>query len=173
MSNYQNQDQQQGSLQPYVPSKPALRLSGNPKKAMQEMMDTIDQLREVYLKETQALLTSDAAGFMALQDTKIAAARNYQQGVVQMVSRKEEMKEVDPALRSQLQHMQADFSKLATKNMKALERMQKAMDRFGGTLREAAREAVKKDRSTSYTANGKMSVDEAKRITAGTISETA
>lgn len=68
--------------------------------------------------------------------------------------------------------MQSDFSKLASKNMRALESMQKAMERFGGTLREAAREAVKKERSTSYTANGKMSVDTTKSISAGAISET-
>lgn len=153
--------------------KPLLRLSSNPKKAMQEMMDTIDDLRTIYQQETQALMTSDSKGFMALQDIKLAAARNYQDGIAQMIARKEEMKDVDPALKTQLRAMQADFSKLATKNMRALERMQKAIERFGGTLREAAREAVKKERATSYTAKGKMSVDETKSISAGTISETA
>lgn len=152
--------------------KPVLRLSSNPKKAMQEMMEAIDDLRAIYLQETQALVKSDSNGFMALQDAKLSAARNYQDGIAQMIARKEEMKDVDPALKSRLRAMQSDFSKLASKNMRALESMQKAMERFGGTLREAAREAVKKERSTSYTANGKMSVDTTKSISAGAISET-
>jgi ElaB/YqjD/DUF883 family membrane-anchored ribosome-binding protein len=171
---YQSQDHTQGPSLPMPPSsgRPALRLSSNPKKAMQEMMDTIDELRAVYQQETQALLASDADGFMAMQDAKLNAARNYQDGIAQMIARKEEMKSVDPVLKSQLRTMQADFSKLADKNMRALHRMQKAMERFGSTLREAARDAVKKERSTGYTANGKMLMDETKSISSG-ISETA
>lgn len=150
----------------------AFKLSSNPKKAMQEMMDAIDELRFVYEQETSALMESDAKRFLALQDNKLATARNYQRGIEQMLERKEEMKNADPELRTKLRDMQADFSQLARKNMVALERMQKAMDRFGGTLREAAKEAVKKDRATSYTANGAMAIDEVKQISTG-ISETA
>lgn len=172
---YQPQDHMQGPYLPLPPAsgKSALRLSSNPKKAMQEMMDTIDELRAIYQQETQALMQSDSSVFMSIQDAKLSAARNYQDGIAQMIARKEEMKDVDPVLKNQLRTMQADFSKLATKNMRALQRMQNAMERFGGTLREAARDAVKKERSTSYTANGKMCVDETKSISAGTISETA
>ena len=90
-----------------------------------------------------------------------------------MLARKEEMKNVDPEIRTKLQDMQADFSQLARKNMAALERMQKAMDRFGGTLREAAKDAVKKERATSYTSNGSMAIDDVKQISTGSISETA
>lgn len=149
------------------------KLSSNPKKAMQEMMDTIDELRFVYEQETSALLKCDAKAFMALQDNKIVFARHYQSGIEQMLSRREEMKKVDFDTRKKLEDMQADFAQLARKNMAALERMQKALDRFSGTLREAAKDAVKKQRATSYTATGAMAMDEVKRITTGTISETA
>lgn len=151
----------------------SLKLSANPKRAMQDMMDTIDALRTVYERETEALKKSDIKTFMSLQDTKIETARNYQSGIEQILARKEEMANVDPDVRQKLQAMQKDFSDLAGRNMKALERMQNAMERFGGTLREAAKDAVKQERATNYTRGGKMAVDEAKRISTGSISETA
>lgn len=151
----------------------AQRLSSNPKKAIQEMMETIDNLKSVYERETDALDKSDVKTFMALQEEKLSTAQIYQDNIAQMISRKEELKAIDPEARNKLEAMQSDFSKLAKKNMIALKKMQKTMDRFGGTLREAAREAVKKDHSTNYTAKGRMDLDDAKRITTGTISETA
>lgn len=149
------------------------RLSANPRKAIQEMMETIDHLKGVYERETEALNKSDVKTFMALQDEKISTAQIYQDNIAQMMSRKEELKAMDPAARNKLEEMQGEFSQLAKKNMIALKKMQKTMDRFGGTLRDAARDAVKKDHSTNYTAKGRMDLDEAKRITTGTISETA
>ena len=175
MSQYYNDPDLQAGI-PSAPSSAAkastFKLSSNPKKAMQEMMETIDELRFVYEQETSALMDSDAKRFLSLQDNKLQTARNYQRGIEQMLARKDEMKNADPALRTKLKDMQADFSNLARKNMVALERMQKAMDRFGGTLQEAAREAVKKDRATSYTSSGAMAIDELKQISTG-ISETA
>ena len=148
------------------------KLSGNPKRAIQEMMDTINALRGVYERETEALKKSDVKTFMSLQDTKIETARAYQNGIGQIIARKKEMDNVDPAIRAKLEAMQQDFSKLASRNLKALERMQGTMNRFGGTLREAAKDAVKKDRGTNYTRGGKMAVDEIKQISTGSISET-
>ena len=173
MNNAYNNEQNQHNPATASSTKSAFKLSNNPKKAMQEMMDTIDELRFVYEQETSALLKSDAKTFLSLQDNKINYARNYQRGIEQMLARKEEMKNVDPEIRTKLQDMQADFSQLARKNMAALERMQKAMDRFGGTLREAAKDAVKKERATSYTSNGSMAIDNVKQISTGSISETA
>lgn len=149
------------------------KLSANPNKAIQDMMETIDHLRNVYEMETEALNKSDVQTFMSLQDEKIETARHYQDGVAQLISRKDELQNVDEETRGQLDRMQKEFSNLAARNMKALEKMQKTVDRFGGTLREAARDAVKKDRSTNYTSRGRMDLENAKRITTGTISETA
>lgn len=148
-------------------------LSSNPKKAIQEMMESIDHLKTVYERETEALNKSDVKTFMALQEEKISTAQIYQDNIAQMMSRKEELKAMDAEARNKLEDMQSEFAQLAKRNMLALKKMQKTMDRFGGTLREAAREAVKKDHSTNYTASGRMDLDDAKRITTGTISETA
>ncbi|MFP4312696.1 MAG: flagellar protein FlgN [Alphaproteobacteria bacterium] len=149
------------------------KLPSNPRRALQEMMETIDNLRTVYEQETDALSRSDVKTFMELQDRKIESARIYQDNVAQLLARKDDMKNLEPAAREKLEKMQKEFSELAARNMKALEKMQKTMDRFSGTLRDAARDAVKKDRSHNYTAHGRMDLDNAKRLTTGTISETA
>ena len=148
-------------------------LSSKPQKAMQEMMDTIDQLREVYERETDALLRSDAKEFMAMQEEKLDVARKYQSGIGQMLERKDEMKSVDPDMRTKLENMQQEFSGLAQENMQALERMRRCMDTLGTTLRKAATDAAKKDRTFAYTANGMTNVDESKTISTGSFSETA
>lgn len=151
----------------------ALKLSSNPSKAVGEMIETITRLHGIYELETEALLKSDTKAFMALQNDKLDSARDYQDGIAQLLMRREEMKNIAPDLRAKLEQMQAEFGKLTGRNLKAIERMQKAMNRFGGTLREAAREAVKKERTTSYNANGCISTNSMKSISAGTISETA
>ena len=168
MNNPYAQNQESTGIQA-----PLFRLSANPKKAVKEMIEAIDRLHLIYEQETKALQKTDTASFMALQDAKINAAREYQQGIEQMIARKEEIKNVEPSLRTKLQDMQCRFSQMARENMKALQTTQRAVERFGGTLREAAKDVIKKQRSTSYTAYGRMASDDAKRISTGSISETA
>ena len=55
-------------------------LSGSPDKAMQEMMKIIDDLRAVYIEETEALESADTMRFLNIQDKKMAVTRNYQIG---------------------------------------------------------------------------------------------
>lgn len=148
-------------------------LPSDPNKAMQQMMDTIDQLRNVYEQETEALGNVDTKSFLALQDDKQRAAEIYKNEVEEALTRKEELRKADPALKRNLEKMQADFSELSHKNMEALKRMQKTMDRLSGTLRGAAKEAVEKQRTFSYNQNGYVQSNKKKRISTGSISETA
>lgn len=149
------------------------KLSARPQKAMQEMMETIDTLRNVYERETNALKASDAKSFLAMQDEKLEIARRYQSGISQILKRKDEMKSVDPDMRAKLETMQKEFSELTHENMKALERMNRTMNSLGNTLQKAVAEATRKDRTFAYTAQGRVNTDEAKTITTGSISETA
>ena len=151
----------------------AYALSPKPQKAMQEMMDTIDELRAVYVRETEALKSSDAKLFMSLQDEKLGAARKYQSRISQILARSDEMKTIDPELRTRLVDMQSDFSKLAEENMEALERMNRCMGALGNKLQKAAADVARKKRTFAYTSNGLVNTDEAKSISTGTISETA
>jgi hypothetical protein len=148
-------------------------LPSNPKKALESMGEIIDHLHYVYSVETEALENADAKTFMALQDTKILAARNYQAAIEQLLNRKEELSNTDVSLKDILSVKQKSFSELSRRNLEALARMQKSMERFGNTLRNAVVDAAKKQRPSGYTSIGTMSIDEAKRITTGSISQTA
>lgn len=147
-------------------------LSSDPKRAMQDMMETIDGLRSIYIEETSALQSADTPRFLNIQDKKLATARKYQKGIEEIMARKNEMRRVDPALKRKLETMQADFSTLASENMDALKRMQRTMERIGHTVRSAAKDAVNKQRSYSYGENGHLRGNENKVVSTGII-ETA
>lgn len=147
-------------------------LSADPKRAMQDMMQTIDDLRSVYIEETDALENIDTPRFLGLQDKKLATAKKYQKGVEEILTRKDEMRRIDPSLKMKLETMQADFAILATENMDALKRMQRTMERLGNTVRDAARDAVNKQRSYSYSESGNLNSNDKKVVSAGII-ETA
>lgn len=131
----------------------SLVLSEKPEKAMQEMMSTIDTLRTVYTEETDALQGADTMKFLEIQDRKIKAARDYKDGAEQLLKRKEEFKDIDPALRNKLVKMHEDFSGLATNNIQALDSMRKAVQRLGDRIMRAARDAASQD-GASYSAGG-------------------
>lgn len=147
-------------------------LSNDPKKAMQEMMDTIDQMRGVYLEETDALERMDAKAFLSLQDQKLQATDTYRLAIEDILARKKEMRTVDPAMKQELARMQRDFSDLSGRNLTALKRMQKTMVRLGETIQTAAKDSINKDRAVSYGESGRLESNEAKRVSIG-VSETA
>jgi len=147
-------------------------LSANPNKAMQEMMDVIDRMRGIYTRETEALEALDSKGFMALQEEKLQTTNVYKSGIEDILRRKTEMKNVDPALKKELERMQSDFAELSSNNMSALKRMQRTMERLGQTVQRAAKESVNRQRAYSYSPSGTLQKDERKSISTG-ISETA
>lgn len=139
-----------------TPVAPEFTLSGNPEKAMQEMMEAINNLRNVYVEETDALLKIDTMKFLQLQDRKIAAARDYQSGVSQIAKRSEEFKNSPATVREELKKKQEEFSELAGANLEALDRMHKTVRRLGERIMQAARDTAEK-RSPNYSAKGNMS----------------
>jgi hypothetical protein len=120
-------------------------LSTDPKKAMQEMMATIDALRGIYMEENAALEKSDTRTFMGLQERKIETARQYQSRIAQILERRDEIRAADPTLRQRLVAMQDEFSAIATENVRGLERVQRGVKRLGDRVMGAAREAAQKD----------------------------
>jgi len=130
-------------------------LSRDPNTAMQEMMHTIDALRSIYLEENEALEQSDTHRFISLQDRKLAAARNYQLGARQILERRAELKKIDPALKQNLAQMQEEFSEITAKNMTALGRISKAVERLNERIMQLARETVSKD-GVNYSASGSL-----------------
>lgn len=131
-------------------------LPSNPNKAMQEMMGIIDRLRHTLIEETDALKETDTQAFMALQDNKLDVARDYLDGMSQMLSRKEELKNADPSLKDRLEKMRVEFSDTAHENHAALGRMRNGMKRLGEHIMDKAREAAKKEEQLIYGSTGHM-----------------
>jgi len=145
-------------------------LSANPDVAMQEMMDAIDNLRNVYIEETEALQNVDTMKFLQLQDKKISAARDYQAGVEQIVQRRDQFKDTPPTTREQLKQKQEEFSTLTSANLEALNRMTKTVRRLGDRVMGAARDVAQKD-SPNYGSNGNISKN--KRTVSISLNESA
>lgn len=147
-------------------------LTQNPDAALEDVMVAIKDLFVIYERETEALENVDTNTFLSLQDQKIARARAYQASMEDLLSRKEEIRKANPVVKKRFEQMQTDFSTLSRRNMEALSRMQRTMERLGGTLRRAAQDAAKKQRAVSYGANGILMEDDRKQISLG-LSETA
>lgn len=139
-----------------VEEKPRYVLSKDPNKAMQEMMTTIDSLRSSLVDETQALKDADTQTFLDLQDKKLDVARDYLEGMTQLLARKDELQDADPTLKDRLEAMRVDFSEIAQENHAALERMKNGMKRLGDRIMETARAAAKKEEQLIYGASGQM-----------------
>ncbi len=134
--------------------KPRLKLSRDPNKAMQEMMFTIDRLRGVLVEETTALNDADTKRFMDMQDQKLDIARDYLEGMDQLIARKDEIKQADKTIIKRLEDVREDFGKTAHENHAAISRMKNGMKRLGDRIMETAREAAKKEQQFVYGANG-------------------
>ena len=136
------------------PEKPRMALSRDPNKAMQEMMFTIDRLRNILVEETTALKDADTQSFLAMQDKKVDIARDYLEGMDQLIIRKEEIKTADPTILKKLEDMRSDFGDVAHENHAALSRMKNGMKRLGERIMETARETAKREQQFVYGSNG-------------------
>lgn len=144
-------------------------LSKDPAMALQEVMETISTLRDIYAEENNALTAADTKGFLALQDRKLEVAQVYQDRISELLARKHELSQVSPDLKNKLAAMQREFAELAGQNRNALERMQRCMNHLGNRLREAAQDAMRKQRAVSYGRTGRMQDDPRKTVSAGII----
>lgn len=150
----------------------AFKLPDDPNAALEQMILTIQHLRDVYIRETAALEDGDSKTFLALQDEKFSAAQAYQEGIEQILDRREDIKTASPVLKASLRGLQTEFSKLFERNLEALERMNKTMTSLGEKLRNAAMEQANKYRTHSYGESGHVQHDGRKMVSTGMI-ETA
>lgn len=140
-------------------------------RAMQDMMLTIDALRGIYVRETEALENTDTQTFLSLQDEKLEAAQKYKRGIESLMTR-EDLKNVSPAIKNKLAAAQKDFAGLADRNIEALQRMQRSTERLGQTIMGAAKDAARKKQAFSYGENGLVHKNEKRTVSMG-LSETA
>lgn len=148
------------------------KLPDDPNAALEQMILTIQHLRDVYIRETAALEDGDSKTFLSLQDEKFSAAQAYQEGIEQIMDRKEEIKLASPVLKASLRGLQTEFSTLFERNLEALERMNRTMTSLGEKLRAAAMEQANKYRTHNYGESGHVQHDDRKMVSTGLI-ETA
>lgn len=136
-----------------------LILSRNPQKAMQEMMDTINELRSLYKEENEALETADITRFVRLQEKKLKIATDYHHGAAQIVARRDEFKTATPELRAKLAEAQESFNQVTTENLNNLDRMRRSVQRLSDRIMAVARDAVRSD-TPNYGATGTLNRNE-------------
>ena len=130
-------------------------------RTVQELMQTVDALRILYMEETEALQKADVRKFSALQDHKIAVARAYQAQTAELMAQKDQLKlQVHPELRRQLRQKEHEFSLVCRLNLEWLDRMGNCTQRLGNRILEAAREHARKSTASSYGARGKLEQNE-------------
>lgn len=133
-----------------------LKLSRDPNKAMEEMMLTIDRLRGTLVSETNALKDADTQTFLGMQENKADIARDYLEGMSQLIARKDELQNADENIKNKLEEMRIEFGDIAHENHAALNRMKNGMKRLGDRIMEAARETARKEQQFVYGANGQL-----------------
>lgn len=170
---YQNTQASRTASRAHKAQTASVLLSRNPAKAASEMTEIIMDMQKIYEHETEALMEADTRRFNELQEKKLIAARRYQEGISQMIARKNEMQGIDPAIKNKLKDLQKDFADISQKNMEALGRMKRCTERLGNIIRTAAKDAAKKDRGVTYGETGKMSGSTVKRAVSMGVSETA
>lgn len=147
-------------------------LSTEPEQAIQDMMSTIDTMRSIYVEETKALESSDPEGFFVIQGKKMETARRYQSSIIEILERKEEMRNIDPTLKERLESLYTSFSRDVEANKMALKRMQMTVDRLKKTINRATLTAATRRNAVSYSKSGALERDERKVLSTG-INETA
>jgi hypothetical protein len=140
--------------------------------AIEDMLSAADSMNAVFAVETEALERFDAKAFLKLQDSKLNSARRYQQSAEIVMKHRADLKNLGDDVKARLEAKQAEFAALGQRNMTALHRMQKATERFGDTLRNAAKDAVRKTQTFSYGQSGIINESRGKGISMG-LSETA
>lgn len=148
-------------------------LPKNTDAALAEVMNTIESLRIVYEEENNALVNMDSNTFLALQDKKIDAARQYQIHMGQMIARKDEISRASHSTRERLKDVHARFQDISVKNMIEIDRMQRCTERLGNTIRNAAVRAAQGMRTYSYGENGAISNSAKNKVVSSGLSETA
>ncbi len=133
---------------------------------MVRMIGIIDTLAKVMIEETSIVSKADTPSFFALQDRKLAAAHDYQNGAADIFSRTEEFKKIDETLKREFEARESAFRVVAEENRSALDRMAKSTKRLGDRIMNAARESVT-GKSIRYGASGKLESNQRRSVSMG------
>lgn len=116
----------------------------------------VTALRDVLIKETEALRECKTSLFLDYQDEKVEVARRYETLVNALMARGPEIKAADPKLKEQLQRLQGDFSEVARANLEAIERMKNTTSKLAERIMSAAKKSAESMTQFAYGSSGKM-----------------
>lgn len=122
---------------------------------MRELIVTITALRDVLLKENDALDHSNSRAFLAMQDEKVTVARRYEVLMSDLLSR-DDVKSADPALKQQLLSIEAGFTRVMKENLVKLDRMKNATEKLGERIMKSARKSAESMTQFAYGSGGTM-----------------
>ncbi len=116
----------------------------------------VTALRDVFLKEIDALKATNTKAFLDLQEEKVEVARRYELLVNTLMDRAAEIKLADEKLKNQLERLQTDFGAVAKTNREWIERMRNATAALGETIMKSARKSAEDMTQFAYGSTGKM-----------------
>jgi len=122
---------------------------------MRDLIVTVTALRDVLIRENDALDHSNSRAFLELQDEKVAIARRYETLMISLMENPD-IKFADPKLKQQLLSMEQGFSGVMKDNMKKLEHMRNATERLGERIMKSARKSADSLGQFAYGAAGTM-----------------
>ena len=137
------------------PAAPSAANSAAINTTLRELIITITALRDVLLKENDALEHSNTRAFLAVQDEKVTVARRYEALMGELLAR-EDLKFADPALKKQLLSIEEGFTKVMKENLIKLDRMKNATEKLGERIMKSARKSAESMTQFAYGAGGTM-----------------
>lgn len=117
---------------------------------------SVTALRDVMIRESEALEHSNTRAFMDMQDEKVEVARRYELLVSTLMDRAAEIKSADAKLRAQLERLQESFGSTAKVNRERIERMRNATKALSERIMKSAREEAQNLTQFAYGSNGRM-----------------
>lgn len=141
-------------------------------EALKVTMAAIDKLQSIFVEENKALEAHNPKDFVALQDVKFEAAKEYHAIISAIMARKDEIKTADEALKNQMKQKQIEFAEISGKNLISIERMQNATERLGNSIRSAVVRELQQKQTYSYGENGAISGGRNGRAISTGLSET-
>lgn len=135
-----------------TPQAPA---AGNINLLLKDLMITITALRDVLLKENDALAHTNTRAFLAVQDEKVSVARKYEALMTDLLSR-DDIKNADPQIKKQLLSLEQGFTEVMKDNLIRLDRMKSATEKLGDRIMKSARKSAESMTQFAYGSAGTM-----------------
>jgi len=122
---------------------------------LKDLIIAVTALRDVLLKENDALAHSNSRAFIDMQEEKVTVARRYEMLMSSLLER-DDLKTADNALKNQLLSVEKDFTDVMQENLVRLERMKNATEKLGERIMKSARKSAESMTQFAYGAGGTM-----------------